>query len=308
MLFCLIVHWLALKMWFFRDDFAWLGLKLEVQSPFDLVHVLFSPQAQGTVRTLSERLFFLVFSWIFGLDSPPFRIWVFLTQFASIALLINITRRLTGSALAGFLAPILWSANAAIALAISQSAVYNEISFAFVVLLGFGVLELNVMYPALIAGYALCCARRYFPKTLLLFIPSILFTIVHFVFIPQPNDAYYTMHFDSGIFNTFGRYWGYTLAALRPEKSDWRPLWLGLVLTLLVTAALGIFVFRKLRNHEWLALFLPAWFILILLPVLPLKNHFTEYYPAVPAIGLAVLAAWAISQTKRPIMLGTAVV
>src|SRR5207244_2785889 len=66
----------------------------------------------------------------------------------------------------------------------------------------------------------------YFPKTLLLFIPSILFTVVHFVFIPQPTDAYYTMHFDSGIFNTFWSYWAYTLGSLRPEKSDWRPLWL----------------------------------------------------------------------------------
>src|SRR5260370_16279056 len=71
------------------------------------------------------------------MDSPHFRVWVSLTQFGSFALLIKITRRLTGSALAGFLAPILWVANAAIARAIIQSAVYNEISFAFFVLLGF---------------------------------------------------------------------------------------------------------------------------------------------------------------------------
>ncbi len=333
-LFCLIVHWLALKMWFFTDDFAWLGLKLDVQSPGDLGRVLFSPQAQGTVRTLSERLFFLVFSSIFGLESPPFRIWVFLTQFASIVLLIKIARRLTGSALAGFLAPILWTANAAIALAISQSAVYNEISFAFFVLLGFylflkyvdtnnskywwwqwivfllgfGVLELNVMYPALIAGYAFCCARPYFRKTLILFIPSILFTILHFVYIPKASGAYYTMHFDAGIFGTLSRYWAYTLGALRDQRADWRPLWLGLAITLLITAALAIFVYQKFQKRELLAVFLPAWFVLILLPVLPLKNHFTEYYPAVPAIGLAILAAWAISQTKRPITVGVAVV
>ena len=62
MLFCLVVHWLALKIWFFGDDFAWLGLRLELHTPRDLIHVLFSPQAEGTVRTLSERLFFLVFS------------------------------------------------------------------------------------------------------------------------------------------------------------------------------------------------------------------------------------------------------
>ncbi|HEV2689587.1 MAG TPA: glycosyltransferase family 39 protein, partial [Bryobacteraceae bacterium] len=184
MLFCLAVHWMVLKTWFSSDDFAWLGLRLQVHSPSDLIDVLFRPQAEGTVRTLSERLFFLVFSTLFGLESPPFRIWAFLTQFANVVLLIQITRRLTGSELAGFVAPILWCANAGFALAIGWSAAYNQIACAFfmllafylllryvdtgqrkywiwqwvVFLLGFLVLELNVVYPALAAGYALCCA------------------------------------------------------------------------------------------------------------------------------------------------------
>ena len=36
-------------------------------------------------------------------------------------------------------------------------------------LLGFGALELNVVYPALAAAYTLLCARKYFLRTLPLF-------------------------------------------------------------------------------------------------------------------------------------------
>jgi len=47
------------------------------------------------------------------------------------------------------------------------------------VLLGFGALELNVVYPALAATYTLLCARTHFRRTLLLFIPSAVFTVIH---------------------------------------------------------------------------------------------------------------------------------
>jgi hypothetical protein len=334
MLFCLAVHWLALRMWFFTDDFAWLGLRLQVHSPSDLMHVLFSPQAEGTVRTLSERLYFLVFSSIFGLESPPFRIWALLTQFANIALLMQIARRLTGSAAAGFLAALLWSANAGLAEAISWSSAYNEIAAAFfillafrlflayidtgqqkywiwqwvVFLLGFGALELNVVYPALALGYALCCARLYLRKTLYLFIPSVLFIILHLFFIPKPPGTQYKMYFDTALFTTLWNYWGFALGALRDSKMDWRPLWLGLALTLLITVFLAVFLFRKVRNREWLAVFLPAWFILVLAPVLPLKDHITGYYLTVPVIGLTILGAWAVAAAQKKVSLVAAAI
>lgn len=332
MLFCLAVHWLGLKTWFYKDDFAWLGLPLSVHSPTELMQALFSPQAQGTVRTLSERAFFLVFTSIFGIESPPFRIWAFLTQFANIALLIQIARRLTGSDLAGFIAPFLWSANAALALAISWSAAYNEIAFAFfillafrlwlayidtgqrkywiwqwvVFLLGFGALELNVVYPALASGYALCRAPKYFRKSLLLFVPSILYTVVHFAFIPMPTDDYYKMHFDSGVFSTAWHYWIYAVGAARQDVSDWRPVWLGVAIAVLLTAALGVFLYGKLRDRDWLPVFLVGWFFAVLAPLIPLKNHFTEYYLTVPVLGLAILGAWAIASSTRPVTLAIA--
>lgn len=322
MFVCLAIHWLALKTWFWGDDFAWLGLRLELHTPRDLIHILFGAQAQGTVRTISERLFFLTLTSIFGLASPPFRAVVFLTQLANIALIVKITRRITGSAIAGPMAAILWTVNAGLATALGWSSAYNEIALAFFILLafhlflkyidtgerkfliwqwivfilGFGVLELNVMYPVLAAGYALCCARSHVRTALLLFIPSILFTAAHFLLVPAPTDPYYQMHYASAP-ATFGNYWAWTIGAFRKAPVDWRPTWLGLLLMSAVTLALAWFTWRKVRANDWRPIFLLGWFAAMILPVLPLENHFTEYYVVVPSIGLAMLAAWAIVET-----------
>ena len=324
MLFCLAVHLLALRTWFYLDDFAWLGLRLELTRPHDLLHILFHPESQGTIRTLSERVFFLVFYSIFGLHAPPFHIWTFLTQFVNIFLLIRITTRLTGLTLAGFLAPILWTGNAGLAIAMGWSSAYNEIAFVFFILLafylflryidtgqakywiwqwvvfilGFGALELNVVYPALAAGYALFCTRKYFAKTLWLFIPSVAYTIVHFTVVPPPADPYYQMHFGFSPLKTLWAYWLSMVGAVRTSKVDWRPLWLGYAVVATVTAALAIFVWKKLRQRELLPIFLLGWFLAIILPVLPLENHFTEYYVTGPSIGIAMLAAWAIADSR----------
>jgi hypothetical protein len=315
MLFCLAVHWLAMRTWFSADDFAWLGLPLELHANLSSwLDVLFGPRAQGTVRTISERVYFLVFTSIFGLNAIPFRIWVFLTQFANIALLIGITRRLTASYLAALLAPILWCANAGLAVSLGWSSAYNEICCAFFLLaafyclihkrwilqwvfflLGFGALELIVTYPAIAALYTWLYDRQSFRRTLWLFIPSAIFTAVHFYFVPKTPDPSYRMYFDASIPVTLWRYWCFGVAAGRPEVLDWRPIWLGIALAILI--AIGfVFLFRK---NARLTGFCLAWFVLILLPVLPLKNHVTEYYLTMPAISLAILGAWAVASFPR---------
>src|SRR5262249_48143952 len=101
-LFCLIFYWYGLKCWFRQDDFAWLGLTAQVHSFRDLCHALFAPLAQGTIRPLSERAFFMGLYTLFGLDALPFRIVVFLTQIANLTLIRIVTERVTGSAAAGF--------------------------------------------------------------------------------------------------------------------------------------------------------------------------------------------------------------
>ncbi len=80
----LVLFWPGLVSWFQRDDFAWLGLRDLVHSWSDLGTALFHPYAQGTIRTLSERVYFLTFYSLFGLHALPYRILGFLTHFSRI--------------------------------------------------------------------------------------------------------------------------------------------------------------------------------------------------------------------------------
>jgi 4-amino-4-deoxy-L-arabinose transferase-like glycosyltransferase len=148
--------------------------------------------SQGTVRPLSERGFFMLFSYLFGLHALPYRIFVFLNQFLNIVLVMLVTRKLTRSELAGLLAPLFWLSNMALIVPMSWNSSYNEIQCAtflllsfylfirytetgerrfywaqlIVFVLGFGGLEINVVYPAIAALYALLFARRYLRSTL----------------------------------------------------------------------------------------------------------------------------------------------
>ena len=111
-LLCLALHWRGFTAWFRGDDFAWLGTGIYIQNFHDFVVAIFAPQAQGTIRPLSERLFFLVGFSLFGLDALPFKVVVFVTQFANLALVAWIGARLTGLRWAGFFAAIFWVLNA----------------------------------------------------------------------------------------------------------------------------------------------------------------------------------------------------
>ena len=316
-LFCLWVYWAGLRAWFQQDDFAWLRLRLDIDNWRDLLRVVFEPRAQGTIRPLSERLFFLVFSAIFGLDALPFRIWAFLTQFANIALMMAITLRLTGSRLAGFLAAILWLANPGLAKTMTWTSGYNQLACGLFVLAsfylllryldtgrrrywlgqwivflaGFGVQELNVVYPALAAAYTLCCARRHFRGTLPLFIPSLVYAAVHSWVAPTASGGTYGLYFDGAIPVTFARYWAWALTAPYLE-----PAWLLWGLATLLSAALGWLAFAQARRGEFVPLFFLAWFAILIAPVLPLREHIIEYYLTLPTLGLAMLGGFGFAR------------
>ena len=70
-------YWLGIKSWFLADDFAWLIHATEFSNFRELMHAIFMPMAQGTIRPWSERVFFMVFYQLFGLDPLPFHIWIF---------------------------------------------------------------------------------------------------------------------------------------------------------------------------------------------------------------------------------------
>ncbi len=104
---------------------GWDSSVRSMASPISFVR-MFEPAAQGTIRFWSERGFFLLFEKLFGLDSLPFRLWVFFTMAANLALIAWITLRITGSRIAGFLAPVLWTANTSLTLVMTWTSAYNE--------------------------------------------------------------------------------------------------------------------------------------------------------------------------------------
>src|SRR5689334_7501606 len=216
-IFCLFLYWRGLFAWFQADDFAWLNLNGQVHNWRDLLHALFAPMAQGSIRPLSERGYFMAFEALFGVDALPYRIFVFLVQFVNLALVVSIAARLTGSIVAGVIAAVLWVVNNSLFLPMVWCSAFNQILCGVFLLgafwcllryietgercwnigqwllfiLGFGALEIMVVYPALAAFYTFVCARKYFRSTLPMFVPSFIFGVAHMVAAPaQKTGAY----------------------------------------------------------------------------------------------------------------------
>ena len=308
MAFCVWFYSFSLRAWFQEDDFAWLGLRLGVHSPGDLLHALFAPMAQGTIRPISERAFFMLFSWCFGLNAVPYRLAVLGTQLCSVALLCSIARRLTGSQWAAVAAPILWIVNIGLAKPMTWTSAYNEVLCAFSMLLsfwlllryiekgdsrfnrwqwvsflvGFGILEINVMYPALAILYTALFARRFLTAACWMVVPSLAFAGIHgAVRVGPQRTAIYDLHFDAASsLETFAQYWRLALGG-------------GSILAL--TAVVVVFVAFQAKRGNRLPLFCCGWFVLVLAPFLPVRDHVTDYYLAVPSIGLALLGASAVA-------------
>jgi hypothetical protein len=323
----LALYWPGLRAWFQQDDFAWLALGGTVSDPYTLLRALFAPMAQGTIRPLSERAFFMVFHGIFGLWATPFRMFVFLTQFANLVLLGMLAARVSRSRAAGFLAALFWGLNGGLAMVMSWTSAYNQVLCAFFMLLalncfvrytdtgdrrylaaqwaaflfGFGALEINAVYPAVAAAYALCRARPYLKKTWPMFAVSAAYTALHFWAAPvRAAGPAYAMHFDLSMFSTLWTYWQWTLGPARlPLLAAGTAPWIGLAGTAAFTSALALFAARQLRRKEWAALVPLAWFVLALVPVLPLRDHMSSHYLTLPSAGVAWLAGWGFAAALR---------
>ncbi len=323
--FLLWIDRYGLRCWFMQDDFAWLALLRKVHQSRTLTNALFAPEAQGTIRPWSERGFFLLFETLFGFDSLPYRIWVFLTMAANVVLVAWITRRITGSRVAGFLAPILWVANASVSTVLAWSSAYNEALCALFLLgalalfirfaetgrpvwwwwqvvvftLGFGALELNVVYPALAAAYAICITqdgaaresrRRLLVSLIPLFVISVVYFFVHRAAAPFPTDGPYAIHFDRRIFRALAIYWQWSLTPYNFWPAGivlHRRAFLGIA-----SLALAIFCVREVIRRRYFVIFCALWFLITIAPMLPIPDHHTDYYVTIPLIGLSILTAW----------------
>jgi hypothetical protein len=318
---CLVVYWRVPFVWFRVDDFAWLRLAQDVNSWADLAAALFAPAAQGTVRVLSERAYFLTLTSLFGVTSWPFRaaalsVWVlalWLIQWAG--------RRLTGSRAAGLAAALLWTVNATLATPLAWASAFNQVLCAALMLAAFaarlrwldtgerrwrwmeataflaafGVLEIAVMYPAAVLLHAACDrqARPRWPGALWMAAAAAGFAALHQLGIPKTTSPVYQPFFDARLPGTLWQYFQWTLAPwLLEDRGPVRQA-LGLAAFAALAAALGGFALAQLWRRQWLAAFCLGWFGVWLAPVLPLANHVSDYYLTLPGVGLAWLAGWA---------------
>jgi hypothetical protein len=321
LLLLLALYWPAVTAWFFQDDFGWLNLRHDVHSVHDLGAALFAPKAHGNMRPLGENAYWLVLPAIFGADALPLHMAAFLTQCASLLLLGSIIRRLTRSRLTAFAAQILWIANIGLAPALGWSSIYNQVLSGFFFLLAFyfllrydetgrradwmaqwaafvlglGALEINVVYPALACTYALLFAPKLTRKLLPMFAISALAVWLHFHFAPPASSGVYAPALDGRIFSTLWTYWAWVLG----------PMPLGL--TILLTGAVCLLIASAILRRKYAALLGLAWFLVPLLPYLPLPDHKMDYYLAVPAIGIAILGASAIAEARLPLRMIAAV-
>ncbi len=320
-LICLLVHWRGLTAWYQSDDFVWLGIFLNGHGLHDFLRALFVPGSAGHIRPWSERLIFIASYGLFGLNPLPFRLLVFAIEFANLALVSWIGARLTGRRAAGLLAAILWPISATSADPLAWAADNNQVQVAFFMLLafyfllryvetgdgrynlyqwiafllGFGALEVNIVYPALAAAYTILLARKYLERTLPMFLASAAYLAVHAVVAPIGKDPAYVLHYTGAMFRTLAKYWAWTVGPV----DFWAPMpvpnWL--IPAAVAIVSLGLLAFAASRGR--LALFLIAWFVISIVPVLPLRDHVEEYYAFVPAIGLCWLGGWAVTECWR---------
>jgi len=326
--FCLAVYYWGLRAWYQQDDFVWLGQRLRIENWHDFLRAVFMPSVHGTFRPLSERLFLLVAGSAFGTDAFPARLVVFLTEVANLALISSLARRMSNSRIAGFLAPILWTANGALAFPMAWSSAYMHILCGFAILLalhflaryldtgkrsdywlhwivflvGFGVMESMIVYPAIAAAYTLVRARRRFFGTLPLFGASILFWVLHSRFVPKQHQGTYSVHFDSSLPRTLVTYWKWALVPRDwLDWQGWRPRFVlvATVTVIALTAAILIYVAYAALRRNLAPAFGLFCFLVLLLPVLPLKEHVSYYYLALPSMGLALVGAFAADSAVR---------
>lgn len=321
----LIVYRHGLSSWFQQDDFAWLLQWRQFNSWSDLPGLLFTPQAQGTIRPWSERAFFLAGYGLFGMDPRPMHALVALTQIGSLWLMASLMLRLTGSRIAAGLAPMLWVISPGLGTPMSWLSTYNQILCGFFLLaaltlfiraaerpgvgrtwsamgvfvLGFGALEINLVFPALATAWCLLYAPWQWKRTLPYWAVSGLYFVLHQAVAAKPAEGPYAMHWNLEMGSTLVRYFGTALAGGRtlgpwrlPEWG-WAPgAWVAGIVLLAVAGA----AWRK--GHRTPAFGL-MWFAATIGPVLPLRDHFSTYYLAIPAAGLAMAVASLLASGNR---------
>jgi hypothetical protein len=311
------IYWRALTAWFQQDDFAWMSLIGSVRDGESVWAAVFRPSQHGTWRPLGERVYFLLFPWIFGYESWPMRLFCFATQLGSLALCGAITLRLTGSRLAAVAAPLLWIANSKMVIAMISNGAYVHVLCGFLLLLaawslieqrwramwisflaGFLAMESNVVFPAIATSYSLLLARPQLRRVLWLWPAAIAYWLMHMWLAPKMSSGSYAMNFGPGMLDSLARYWLWVFQPDNLEAFSFFPSSAARVFGMVAAAALVLYVVWQACLKHFVPLLFLLWFAILLAPVLPLQGHVTDYYLTIPLSAFGMLAASALAGRK----------
>ena len=291
--------------WFHTDDFSLLWLVTLSGDEFWVR--LLEPRAQGTYRPLSERLFFYLLYQEFGWNAFPYRLVVFATQIVNLWLLTALLRRLGASLWVGAAAAALWATHIGLAAPMGWTSAYNQVLCAFFLLaallsfvrfadggklrwyllqwalflVGFGALETIAIYPAIALAYCILFKRNRWLWPLPMFLASGAMVWLQLSFAKSGGGEVYRI----------------STAPLELIDSLLYFIGLGIggSLGLTIGWLLGVVLFAAAlwlwRRGEPSAMFGWAWFVISLGPYLPLVEHRSDYYLAIPAAGLATALA-----------------
>jgi hypothetical protein len=308
------VYWKGLFVWFHGDDFS---LIEHVRAPAaEFWARLFEPRAQGTYRTLSERLFFYYFYQWFGLNAFPYRLLAFATQIVNLWLFGALLRRAGLARGAAVAAACLWAAHHGTSGTMSWSSSYNQALFSFFFLIsllgfqkflesgkfafyllqwvtflaGFLALETIVIYPVVALGYALVFARKRWAWALPMFLGSAAIAWVQLQATP-PGSGGGAYHMSVNPLDWLVALRYYVDLAFSGSFGTWA--------TWLLAVALIAFSICRAWRGNLDALFGCYWFVAVLLPYLPLGSHLSDYYLFLPAAGLALAGGLALDAAWR---------
>ena len=326
---CLWIHKRSLLTWYLLDDFQWLAYSMHISSVAQFLNVLLTPTVYGTFRPLSERLLFLTFGPLFRENALPLHILAFITFFGCLWLLAAFVRRLTGSFWAALGATLAWTATMPVTKILGWSSAYMQVLCGLLLLaalyflaryeehnerrdyrlqwvaflLCFGVIETAIVYPALACGFSLLFHRRLPRGALKMWLVSVAYFAFHSLYARQKATGPYLMHFDApSLAHTFAAYWQMMFAhPSLPLISRWPAAALPWLTGLFTLAVLGWTAIAFRRGNR-LPLFGLVWFVVTLGPILPLREHISDYYLALPLAGIAMVLCSALELVRvRPV-------
>ena len=318
---CLVacMYWPVRDAAYRLDDLAWLSLRNNLAAGRSLLWALFSPQAQGTIRPLGDRLWFLLASGLFGLNPVPIHLLALVFQLGNVVLVADVGRRLFSSYRAAGLAAVLWAVSDALATPMVWASALNQVVCAFFFLLAFdallrwessqkriwlwthvlslvlslGALESAVVMPAVVAGYMLLPGKWNWKRLAPSAVTAAVYLATHFVAAPLPKSGPYKL---GGGWAMAGAFWHYWRTALGPFEYGrvYGAIAVANLGTAILTVAVLIWLGVCIKRGRWVPLFCLLWFVLTLAPVLPFPQHLMPYYLFLPSIGLAWFAADAV--------------